>query len=139
MGLRILRLAIQPVVFGQGVQKGSLLGFHRFESQALLLRLASEHAELTLLRLGPLDTASEELESLVRVGDMVVAVGFGINVESSSESGIALQPQTFVVALERWSLWTRIRCGCQTPHFLLSMLAFACDERLGRAGLVLFA
>lgn len=139
MGLRILRLAVQPVVFGQSVKKGPLLGLHGLESQALFLRLASEHAELTLLRLGPLHTGLEKLEGFVRVRDMIIGVGCGVNIESSSESSIALQPQTLFVALERWPFRSRVRGGRQTPDFLLPVLALARDECLGRAGLVLFA
>ena len=121
------------------MQESALGRGHGLEPETLLVGRGGEDAELTLLSLCPVDVLLENLESFVRVGDVVVRVGV-VDLEGIGQLAIPLQSETFVVAFQR-----RLPCrrGVQhrghATHFLLAILAWASDERLGLARLVLLA
>ena len=99
-------LRVKTVIFGEGMKKSPLPGRHRLEPETLLLSSASKDSELSLQRLCPTCTLSEELESGDRVGDMVIHVRFGIDIERLGQLLVTLEPKTLIIALE--SFLTRL-------------------------------
>lgn len=136
MGLGIHALAVEAEVLGERVDEGAVVGWHRFEAETLFVSIRGEDAEFTFLRLGPYGEFVVLLEGGGGVGDMVVLVGFGVNVKCECEFAVALEACTFVVALEGLFGVAFAGFGGVALHFLLEVLTVACDEHFALARLV---
>ena len=92
-------LRVKTVIFGEGMKKSPLPGRHRLEPETLLLGSGSKDSKLSLLHLRPTCILLEELEGGGRVGDMVVHVRFGIDIERLGQLLLTLEPKTLIIAL----------------------------------------
>lgn len=72
--LRVDGFGVERKVFSEGMQEGTLSGGHGLEAELFSSCVGSEDAELALLRLTPLWTPFEVVESGRGVGNMVVRV-----------------------------------------------------------------
>lgn len=139
MRFRVHAFAVEAEVFGDGVEESSLMGWHWFESEPFFGLVCGEDSDLPLLRLGPFDVLPEHFQSVVRVWDMIVLVGLGVNIKCQSQFTVPQEPGALFVTFETLLGVSFARLGSIALHFLLQMLAFACDEHFVLARLIFTA
>lgn len=80
MRFRILAFGIETKILGKRVQKLSLSGIHRLESQPLLFLVSGKYTELPLIYLAKFSALLIDFQSGGGVWDMVVNVCRWINI-----------------------------------------------------------
>jgi hypothetical protein len=98
LGIHAFR--IKSKVIREGVNKGPLVGRHRFEPEAFLGWVGSENTELFLLSRSPRYVFLIHCERLRGIWNVVILMSCGIDVESQGEFAIPFQTSAFIITLQ---------------------------------------
>ena len=136
--LRVHALCVEAKVLGEVVDELALMLGHGLEAEAALLIVSGEEAQPLFVRRRPGGVLHVEIQSDVRVGN-VVGLVLRVDVEGKCEFAVALEARAFLVALEGFLGVAIAGFGGVALGLLLDPLALAGDDDLVLAGLVFFA